>query len=330
MALSGVYSDFSGIRINGVPVDPSPYNWGGNVYNPLRRTIYVCSLGASGAGTLFGDGSRPDLPLATLQAAITSIAGRTTYGDVIKVLPGHAENISTADYFSGGGTAANFRVEGVGFGPNRPTFTFTLAAATWLLDTAGVVIDNCIFNLAGPAGTTAITVATPFVVSGNGCAITNCSMPWGIDADQIVGTGITVTGDDFLFAGNVAIGAVAAAPTSTFLTANAADRIQLLGNYISGCTAATTTGVVHFLTTASLDIRAYGNFFENLLASSTKAFSSAIAGVTGEVSYNRASVNSGIVAYTASSNLSCRFNQNFTSDTVNQNGALDVAGGTST
>jgi hypothetical protein len=54
--------------------------------------------------------------------------------DTVFVLPGHAENISAADQMSN--LVAGTRIMGLGDGPARPTFTWTAAAATFLLDQA--------------------------------------------------------------------------------------------------------------------------------------------------------------------------------------------------
>lgn len=291
-----------GLTINGANVDTS----GGRMPNvrgglPSGRVLYVNSNGGSQGS---GDGTNINAPLAAIggtTGALARLSGRTNKGDVVYVLPGHTESVSAADYFSDTGAASGFSIIGLGSGAQRPTLTWTAAAATWLLDTAGVEIANIVMNMAGPSGTTAITVAAPITVSGAGCRIVNCYIVWGIDADQIVGIGITTTAaaDDFEFVNNVCISAVAAAPTTTFMQLVGADRCRLVANYIEGATSGTTVGVVRGLTTASTNMFVAGNYMSNLLASSTIAFSP-LAASTGQFIGNNFFVNSGILPITAS------------------------------
>jgi hypothetical protein len=302
MALSGPYTNFTGLVVNGAIVDPNQPIPFARARNPLAKILYVRSTGGNGDGTGFGTGQTPQEPYSTLAAAITSLAGRTTWGDVIYVLPGHVESISAPDYFSGGGTAANFSVIGLGSGTNRPTFTWTVATSTWLIDTAGVEISNIRCFLAGAhAAGAALTVAAPITISAANCRITNCEFWWGFDVDQIVGTGITTTAaaSDFTFAYNNCYALVAAVPTATFMTLVGSDRCQIIGNYITGATSGTTVGVIRGLTTASLNMYVAFNTMDNLLASSTIAFSPLTAS-TGVATQNQFLVDTGILPITAS------------------------------
>lgn len=301
MALSGTFTDVSALRINGQIVDVNPrpaYVRGGLA---TGKTLYVRSGGGTETG-LTGDGTDINFPKSTLLGAITALAGRANKGDVIYVLPGHTENISAADYFSAGTTASYFSVIGLGNGSNRPTFTWTTATSTWLFDTAGVELANCVLNMAGPPGATdALTVAAPITVSAADCRIVNCYMTIGVDADQIITKGIvtTASADDFVFAGNTVIGATAAECT-TFLELVGADRARIYDNWIEGATSSTTVGLVRGLTTASLNVRFENNYISNNKASSTIAFTP-LAGSTGlVVANNRFFVNSGILPITAS------------------------------
>lgn len=85
-----------------------------------------------------GGGYIAEAPLPTLQAAID--LAEANKGDVIFILPGHAENIAAA----GGITCnkAGLRIIGLGVGSNRPTFTWTATAATWLISAANVAVEN--------------------------------------------------------------------------------------------------------------------------------------------------------------------------------------------
>jgi len=307
--------------------------------SPGGKTLYVCSLGGfdeKGISQGFGDGSSPKKPLATLAGATGALArlnNRQNRGDVIYVLPGHSENFSAADYLSDTGTAAGFSIIGLGSGSGRPTFNWTAATSTWLVDTANVEIANCILNLCGSTATGTLTVATPITVSAAGFRMVNCLVNWGQDTDTGCGSTLgaiaLVAATDCDFFGNVFQNLDTAGTLAvTCISANGADRLRFIGNKVFGGTTSTTVGGVHFVTTASLGVQIENNFIENRKTSSTKALSSAIAGVTGSIAFNQFFVNSGIVAITTS-NLPPMY-QCYSSNAAAKNGALDVGAGTST
>lgn len=299
---------------------------------PGGQQWYVCNL----SGVLNGDGTTPDAPLASLfgsAGALAKLNGRINRGDIIYVMEGHVESVSGADAASATGAAAGFSVVGLGSGTSRPLFNWTAVLSTWLLDTANVELANLQLNFAVTAAT---IVATPITVSAAGCRIVDCWIGWGtsttIQCGSTLGAIAVVAATYFDFIGNFCLNldvAGTAGGAITLLSLNGANYCRIRDNRIFGSTTATTVGPIHFLTTLSSDVSISGNYVENLKASSTIALSSAISGVTGVVRYNQFRVNSGIVAETASANLSCSFYQNYTNNTVNKSGALDVAGGAS-
>jgi hypothetical protein len=295
-----MYSDFTGIRINGQILDASPKYAGVRGGLPNGRVLYVSSLG--GPDGTFGDGKDINYPLATLggaSGALAKLEGRTNKGDVIYVLPGHTESVSAADYFSHTGAASYFSIIGIGNGANRPAFTWTVAGSTWLLDTAGVEIVNCALYLAGAHVTgAALTVAAPITVSAANCRMVGNKIFWGFEVDRLVGDGITVTGANFEFIGNDCQALVAAVPTNSFMVLTGADDCVIAGNRIIGPTDGTTRGVVYGLTTESLRMRVVDNYMSNLVASSTIAFSP-LASSTGIAANNRFFVDTGILPITA-------------------------------
>lgn len=214
--------------------------------------------------------------LTTLNAALKLC--RANKGDVVMVLPGHAENISTADQMSN--LVAGTTIIGCGAGNDRPTFTWTASGSTFLFDVASTRLENCILNFDPGTGTT--TVAAPITVSAAGCRISRCKIRCGTDANSKVTIGITTTtaGDDFEFIGNQMYGATAAECTA-MLKFVGADRLIFLGNRVIGATSAVGAGVVLFSGTASTDITIDGgNFVQNNKAASTAAITG-MAGLTG-------------------------------------------------
>lgn len=95
--------------------------------------------GTDGAGY----GTHPDTPFATLDYAIGQCTANQ--GDVIFVLPGHAETITAA-----GGIdldVAGITVIGLGEGEDRPIITFgTAAAADVDVDAANIKVKNILFK----------------------------------------------------------------------------------------------------------------------------------------------------------------------------------------
>lgn len=209
----------------------------------------------------------------SVNAALLSANVVSGRGDIIYVLPGYTESISSADAWNNLATKTDVTIIGMGRGTNRPTFTWTAADATVLMDAANFRIINCNLYLAGPqAAGAALTVAAPITVSAAGCTISDCDIFFGYDADQIVTIGITTTAaaDFFEFKRNYCYGATAAECTS-FMYLVGADYCRVHDNTVIGATSSTTVGVVRFITTASIGIEFLRNRFVNMKASSVHA-----------------------------------------------------------
>lgn len=246
------------------------------------RVMYVHSSGASALDYLpAGMAGNPDGFFTSVASALAACrAGRA---DRIVALPGHTENIASADAWSNLGTATDVEVVGWGRGSNRPTFTWTTAGSTLLMDQANFVIRNCRLFLAGAhAAGAALTVAAPITVSAPGCGIEKCEIAWGFQADRIVTIGITTTAaaDYFSFDDNDAYAETAAVPTTTFMRLVGADFHHMWNSRIIGPGSTTTLGPVQFLTTASLKINWRNSTVQNQLASAIHAVTG-MAGLTG-------------------------------------------------
>ena len=220
----------------------------------------------------------------TLNAGLAQC--RAGMGDIVLVAHDHAENVASADQMSN--LVAGTRIMGLGYGNLRPTFTWTATAASFLLDVANVQLHNCILRLAGPVGTTALTVTAPITVSGAGCQINNCEINWGVDADQLCTIGITTqaTADQFVFANNRCFAAADGGAT-TFLQLVGSDHAVISGNEIVGGTSAVAVGPIRFITTDSLHVSMVNNYIRNSLTASTGCVTVA-AGATsssGRVDY---------------------------------------------
>lgn len=120
-----------------------------------------------GPAGLFEDTYSENMRVTTLASALGRC--RSGKGDVVLVLPGYSESISTADYASA--LVAGTRIVGLGVPgeSTAPVLTWTAATATFLLDVANVTIENMTLDFSGVAD-----CAAPITVSAAGCAIEGC------------------------------------------------------------------------------------------------------------------------------------------------------------
>jgi len=104
--------------------------------------IWFVDSGAAAASDSAGFGQNPDAPFATIDYAIGLCTASN--GDVIYVMPGHAETLTTAADIAA--DVAGISIIGLGTGATRPTITFgsTDNAATWTVSADNVRIANVI------------------------------------------------------------------------------------------------------------------------------------------------------------------------------------------
>lgn len=254
----------------------------------------------------------------SVSSVLASGALKANRGDVIEVLPGHTENISTADAWP---MVSGLRIIGHGDGSLIPTFTFTAAAAQVLMNDANCSISGCRFLCAGPAGTTALTVTAPFVMSAVGCKLERNEFEVGIDADQICGTFLTVSAARCSFNFNTVECQAAAAAITDLIVLTAADKFIMDGNDIVAAVTTAATGLVRAVTTASTEIRITRNILHNILASSTGGlnFNAALA-CTGKVQKNLLVIEdaTSVAAIVMNAANSIRLDQNYVQNEKNK------------
>ncbi len=147
----------AGWAVNGAPLIPG----GGTI--PLSGTYYFVDSvrGSDGNQGTF------DSPLATLQQAISNCTAAV--GDCIVLKAGHAETISAA----GGVTVSKsgIYIIGLGTGADRPTFSFSATASTFLISAANVAIGNIL-------GVSAVDLCvSPFSITAAGCSLGMPNLP---------------------------------------------------------------------------------------------------------------------------------------------------------
>lgn len=101
--------------------------------------IWFVNSGATYASNAAGYGRNPDKPFATLDYAIGNCTASA--GDVIYVMPGHAETWSSAA-LSAALDVIGVKVVGLGWGTLKPTFTYTHVDATLSITGANCWVEN--------------------------------------------------------------------------------------------------------------------------------------------------------------------------------------------
>ncbi len=167
LAQPGAADPVAGHRLT-MTSDDVPVFW-----PPRGQVFYVCSATGSATAT----GRSPVTPLTTIDAAINKCTA--SRGDVILVLPGHAETINTA-----GGIDADvigISIIGLGNGALRPTITLGSdeTATTVTVDAANIRIENLRFVV----GVDSLVIGID--VNADDCTIKNCEFRAGSSKEAI-------------------------------------------------------------------------------------------------------------------------------------------------
>lgn len=276
------YGFNNGVSIRGVPLaqtHPGKAIW---VYNGT-------AIAPGGAGGSDGNAGTWQRPMATIAGALLQcLAGR---GDTIFIKPGHIEAMTAAAALTM--NVSNVSVVGIGAGNTRPRINFTTStAAQIVVSAAGVSFSNILFDMTGIDA-----VVSGFSVTGADFSLLGCDTIVANAAGQAV-TALTstaaadrITVDSCRFLGSTDAGTTAA------LTIVGGDAHEVTNNYLTGAYAA-GTGAISNITTAMTNALVAGNYLQNTTAASTKAIT-CVAGTTGLISNNRASILSGTAPWTA-------------------------------
>ena len=199
----------------GIPQSASAYNV------PVSTGNYFFVSSVSGSNT--NNGTSPATPFATIKYAASRCVANNY--DVIVMMPGHAETISTAAYIT---PVAGTILCGVGSGSLRPTLTWSLTTSTIVCSAANLTFQNFLCN------NSVTEVVTMF----------SCSA-----AD------LTFMGVDY----NEAGGAYAVA---AFITASSAcNRLSIQQCYHINTTACTTATVGWITVTGTDGLKIWDNVF---------------------------------------------------------------------
>jgi hypothetical protein len=234
-----------GLSSFGIPV------LGGGPQIPVSTGNYffVHSDGAAG-----NSGETPDDPISTIDAAIAHcVADR---GDVIVVMPGHAEAIASATSLVV--DVAGITIVGLGQGRNRPVLSFTATASRIPVSADNVVIDNLVF-----LGAVA-DIVSGMTITGDDVTVKNCEFASGTAILEFLQF-IDVDGAARARIENCRILASATAGSAVGIRVDATDDLTIIGCEIRGdfTTTAAIDGNVG-TGAASTNIKIIGNVIENL------------------------------------------------------------------
>lgn len=264
-------------------------------------------------------------PVVATNLVTTLAAGlarcRSGKNDVVFVLPGHAENVTSATLTN---LVPGTRVIGCGRGSNRPNFRWTATTSQFVMNDADCVFMNMIFRCEGAV------VVKAFAVTAADCAIIGCDIDVGTTAStnlSTIGIDIGAGSHRFELRDNYIHGIAGATPTQVVAVSGVSDGVIINGNKIMAATSAVAVGPVD-ITAAATGLEISVNAIQNRLASSETCISCGAVAATGLVYDNYCASEAGTpvsdsIEFNAASLLRC-FN-NFSTDTKNTSGLLAPA-----
>lgn len=206
-----------GVTIRGIPL---------TVSNP-GKVFWVNSTSVVAPGAVGGsngnDGSYRR-PFATIDYAVGKCTANR--GDIIMVMPGHSEAITSATslVFDVAGVA----VIGLGTGSLRPDLNFSNTAGSVEVDAADVTLYNLTFT----ADVSAVIVGVN--VDADGCTIDNCEFNFNATGDDFI-TGIDVDAvGNFTFTNNTVYAEDNVAGAAEFIRLDTATQYTIANNHIQG------------------------------------------------------------------------------------------------
>lgn len=225
-----------GLTVRGMPV---------RVAHP-GKMYFLNNSSVVAPGGIGGSDSNPGTyqkPFSTLAGALTMCtAGR---GDVIMVMPGHAETVSSSSALTL--NVSGVAIVGLGAGTLRPTFTLDTAnTATINVTAANISIANCLFVANFLAIASLFTTTT-----AKNLTLKNCEFRDGtssLNFARIVDTNTTSNDTDGLLIEDCNFYGLGATTTSCLVKMDGTnDRVTIRGCYVAHA-ATTAAGVMPIAT----------------------------------------------------------------------------------
>jgi hypothetical protein len=215
-----------GITVKGMPLlQANP----GRIFF-VNNSSALAPGGVAGVDQANANAGTYQRPYATIDYAVGQCTANR--GDIIFVMPGHAETIANATTLSL--DVAGIAIIGLGLGSLRPRLTFTTATANIPITAANVVVKNIlhIANFADVASAyTATGTATPtdFVVEGNEFRDTSSVLNF---VKTVTGNATANSMDGFTYWNNQVFGLGTTAATQAVIMAAATSRCSYRDNFV--------------------------------------------------------------------------------------------------
>lgn len=212
-----------GVTIRGVPITQA---YPGEVFWVNNST--VLAKGAIAGSD--GNAGTYNAPFSTLAYALTKCTANR--GDIIMIMPGHAESITSATALSL--NVAGVGIFGLGTGTKRPTFTYTTAdTATIRVDAANVSIKGCRFvaNFLGVVSAFtlgAVAAAPAFCLEENEFTDTSAVLNF----KAIVTTTVSVDANDLAIRKNLIRADATTKSTAPIVILNTMTGLRVLDNEV--------------------------------------------------------------------------------------------------
>src|SRR5581483_8748396 len=261
------------------------------------------------SGSNNSSGKKPESPLATIDYAIGLCTASA--GDVIVVMPGHAESISGAGAIAA--DVAGIQIIGLGTANLRPTITLHTTATTIAVSAANVTFRNLIIK------TDVDAVVKVFNITAAGCTLDAVDFAETASCACLQFALTSAAADDLVIQNCKWVQTqTAATALAQWIVLIGADRATIKNNFLNlkgFATSNPANGAVVGATTASNDVEIGNNRF--IVTNSTGNIPiSMLANSTGYIYGNYcASGKSAIAGQVAAANCYCA--ENYVNNTVN-------------
>lgn len=268
--------------------------WGTFVKPGGRVAAYVRSTGAQDGEDHF---AASGLLVATIDAGLKRC--RSGQNDIVFVLPGHVESVSTANFWPS--LVAGAQIIGLGSGgaTNAPTLTWTATTSSILLNVANVTVAGLTMVWTGIDA-----VVAPLTVTGAGCTVVNCSITLETaSAGVLKGIEVSTGASGFRCVNNtmLSIGLAKLMTSAPVLISAAVDDVLVNNNYISSANPGTSVLGLIAVTAAATNVRINANTLIQLNTAGTALFTVTVGAVaaTGVIGYNNSLIATDVTATTS-------------------------------
>lgn len=244
MGISNYPSGFlNGVTLRGVPIQQLQP---GEVFFVNNSGV----LAKGGVGGSDGNRGTYQKPFSTIDKAINSCTA--SRGDIIAVMPGHAETIAAATEIVM--DVAGIAIIGLGVGSLRPTLTFSATGSNILVSGANCSVSNILHLSTVTDCVSAYTaIGTPTDFTLDGCEFRDTAADKGF-INCFTGVATANATDGFNFINNHVWGLDATALTTACQILEVSDRMRLNGNRITMPALSDTPALLTTVGFSMLDI----------------------------------------------------------------------------